>query len=111
VFVLPSLYEGLPLSILEAMAAGKPIIATRIGGTDEAVIDGETGLLVPPADSAALGGAIRSVLGDRALACRLASASQLRVEREFSTAAMIQRVTAVYVELLARRGVVHDRAL
>ena len=63
VFVLPSLYEGLPLSILEAMAAAKPVIATQIGGTDEAVIHGETGLLVPPADPPALAAAIRTVAG------------------------------------------------
>jgi glycosyltransferase involved in cell wall biosynthesis len=110
VFVLPSLYEGLPLSILEAMAAGKPVVATQISGTDEAVIDDETGLLVPPADPTALAAAIRSVLDDRALAQRLAFAGRIRVEQEFSTAAMLQQVTAVYAELLARRGVLHDRA-
>lgn len=107
VFVLPSLYEGLPLSILEAMAASKPVIATRIGGTDEAVIDGETGLLVPPADPTALVAAIRSVLNDHVLAQRLAAAGRVRVEREFSTVAMVQQATAVYDVLLARRGVAH----
>ena len=110
VFVLPSLYEGLPLSILEAMAAGRPIIATQIGGTDEAVLDGETGLLVPPADPTALAAAIRSILGDRVFAQRLASAGRRRVEQEFSTAAMLQQVTQVYTELLARHRVGYDRA-
>jgi len=103
VFVLPSLYEGLPLSILEAMSAGKPVIATHIGGTDEAVIAGETGLLVPPADSAALAAAIRSVLTNRLLAQRLAAAGRARVEREFSVAKMIQQVINVYDELLTKR--------
>lgn len=110
VFVLPSLYEGLPLSILEALAAGKPIIATRIGGTDEVVIDGETGLLVPPADPATLATAIRSVLRDSTLACRLSAAGQRCVEQGFSATSMIQQVTAVYAELLARQGGLHDRA-
>ena len=58
VFVLPSLYEGLPLSVLEAMAAAKPVVATAIDGTTEAVVPGVTGLLVPPADPARLAGAI-----------------------------------------------------
>jgi glycosyltransferase involved in cell wall biosynthesis len=110
VFVLPSLYEGLPLSILEAMAADRPVIATQIGGTDEAVINGETGLLVTPADSTLLAAAIRSVLDDRVLAQRIASAGRIRAEREFSTAAMLRQTTAVYAELLARRGVSHVRA-
>ena len=109
VFVLPSLYEGLPLSILEAMSAGKPVIATHIGGTDEAVIAGETGLLVPPADSAALAAAIRSVLTDRPLAQRLAAAGRARVEQEFSAAKMVQQVIAVYAELLARCEVANGR--
>jgi glycosyltransferase involved in cell wall biosynthesis len=104
VFVLPSLYEGLPLSILEAMSAGKPVIATQIGGTDEAVIADETGLLVPPAAPAALAAAIRSVLVDRPWAQRLGQAGRARVEREFSAATMIQRVTKVYAELLSHRG-------
>jgi glycosyltransferase involved in cell wall biosynthesis len=109
VFVLPSLYEGLPLSILEAMSAGKPVIATHIGGTDEAVIAGETGLLVPPANPTALATAIRSVLTDRPLAQRLASAGRARVEQEFSAAKMVQQVIAVYDELLAKREVAHGR--
>lgn len=109
VFVLPSLYEGLPLSILEAMSAGKPVIATHIGGTDEAVIAGETGLLVPPANSAALATAIRSVLTDRPLAQRLAAAGRARVEQEFSATKMVQQVIDVYDELLAKRKVANGR--
>jgi glycosyltransferase involved in cell wall biosynthesis len=109
VFVLPSLYEGLPLSILEAMSAGKPVIATQIGGTDEAVIPNETGLLIPPADPAALAAAIRKLLDDRPFARRLALAGQARVECEFSAATMVQRVTNVYTELLARHERSNDR--
>jgi glycosyltransferase involved in cell wall biosynthesis len=102
VFVLPSLYEGLPLSILEAMAAGKPVVATQVGGTAEVVLAGETGLLVPPSDSTALATAIRSVVTDRAFAQRLGSRGRVRVEREFSTAVMLRQVTSLYTELLAR---------
>jgi len=102
-FVLPSLYEGLPLSVLEAMAAAKPVIASAIGGTDEAVIHGETGLLVPPADSVALANAIRIVLDEPALAQRLALNGRARVQREFSAGQMVQRVTQVYDELLSGR--------
>ena len=104
VFVLPSLYEGLPLSILEAMAAGKPVIATQVGGTAEAVLAGETGLLVPPADSTALAAAIHSMLADRAFARRLGTAGRLRVEREFSSDVLLQQVAALYTKLLARHG-------
>lgn len=106
-FVLPSLYEGLPLSVLEAMAAGKPVIATSVGGTDEAVIPGETGLFVPPADPASLAYAIRCLLGDPALAGRLASAGRDRVRLEFSAERMVRQVTQVYDELLARREAPH----
>ncbi len=109
VFVLPSLYEGLPLSILEAMSTGKPVIATQIGGTDEAVISGETGLLVPPADPTALAAAIQKVLDDRPFARQLALAGRARVEREFSAATMVEQVTNVYTELLAGHKVSNDR--
>lgn len=106
-FVLPSLYEGLPLSVLEAMAAGKPVIATSVGGTDEAVIPGETGLFVPPADPPALARAIRSLLRDPALANRLASAGRARVRLEFSAEKMVRQVTQIYDELIARREGAH----
>ncbi|WP_455389629.1 glycosyltransferase, partial [Petrachloros mirabilis] len=101
VFVLPSLYEGLPLSILEAMSTVKPVIATQIGGIDDAVIPGETGLLVPPSDPVALALAIRSVLADQPWARRLAFAGRARVEQCFSAEKMVQQVTNVYIELLA----------
>ncbi len=107
VFVLPSLNEGLPLSILEAMAAGKPVIASAVGGLGEAIVSGESGLLVPPAAPDAVALAIRQVLADPALARRLARAGRARVERDFSASAMVGQVTGVYTELLARRGGSH----
>jgi glycosyltransferase involved in cell wall biosynthesis len=100
-FVLPCLFEGLPLSVLEAMAAGKPVIASAIGGTDEAVSHGETGLLVPPADPRALALAINTLLSDRELAQRLAAAGQRRAIAEFSTEEMVRRTTGIYETLLA----------
>jgi len=103
-FVLPSLFEGLPLSILEAMAANKPVVASRIAGNDEAVVHGETGLLVPPADAVALADAIRMLLADHGLARRLAAAGEARVRREFSIESMVGRVSALYDELLATRS-------
>jgi glycosyltransferase involved in cell wall biosynthesis len=104
-FVLPSLYEGLPLSLLEAMVACKPVIATAIGGNDEVIVHGETGLLVPPADPATLARAMRTVLSDSTLARRLATAGKARVQREFSAAIMVQRVMQIYDELLDSRDV------
>jgi len=103
-FVLPSLFEGLPLSILEAMAAGKPVIATAIAGTTEAIVHGQTGLLVPPADPTALAQAIRLLLADHSLGQQLALAGKAAVQEEFSTTTMVQRVTQVYSDLLLPRG-------
>jgi glycosyltransferase involved in cell wall biosynthesis len=101
-FVLPSLYEGLPLSIMEAMAAGKPVVATAIGGTDEAVVHGETGLLVPARDPGALAEAIAACLSDRDLSRRFGAAGSERARREFSAEKMVQRITGLYDDVLAQ---------
>ncbi len=101
-FVLPSLYEGLPLSVLEAMAARRPVVATDIAGTREAVRDGITGLLVPPADPGALARALRRLLGDPSLGAALTSAAYDRMQVEYSAATMVKRVTQVYEMLLPR---------
>jgi glycosyltransferase involved in cell wall biosynthesis len=103
-FVLPSLFEGFSLSILEAMAADKPVIASRIGGNAEAVVHGKTGILVPPASPTALAAAIRTVLSDQGLAQRLAAAGKARVYQKFSAAIMVQRVTQIYEEILSSPG-------
>jgi glycosyltransferase involved in cell wall biosynthesis len=103
-FVLPSLYEGLPLSVLEAMAAGRPVVATAVGGTDEAVLHGETGLLVPAGAASALGDAIRALLADPERAARMGEAGGSRACREFSVTRMIAQVTGVYEELLDRHA-------
>jgi len=101
-FVLPSLYEGLPLSILEAMAARRPVVATDIAGTREAVVDGVTGLLVPPRDPGALAQALRRLLGDPSLGAALTAAAYDRMQVEFSAATMVKRVIRVYEMLLPR---------
>jgi glycosyltransferase involved in cell wall biosynthesis len=95
IFVLPSLFEGMPLSILEAMGAGLPVIATAVDGTPEVVIEGETGLLVPPADPPALAQAVNRLLDDRQLAARLGRAGRARADA-FSEAALLDRVGEVY---------------
>lgn len=99
-FVLPSLYEGLPISVLEAMAAGKPLVATDIGGTKEAVINGVTGFLVPPENPTELAAAIRTLLSDQGLAARLAEAGRARAIQEFSSDAMVRGTCRVYDELI-----------
>ena len=99
-FVLPSLLEGLPLAVLEAMASGRPVIATAIGGTDEVVRHAVTGWCVPPADPDALAAAIRLLLCDSGLAKSLARAGQALVHEQFSAPRAARSVMAIYDELL-----------
>ncbi|MFN2468601.1 MAG: glycosyltransferase [Gaiellaceae bacterium] len=99
VFALPSWMEGMPITVLEAMAHARPVVATAVGGTGEVVVDGVTGLLVPPRDAAALGRAIGSLLSDRDAARRIGEAGRRRVEEHFSEEAMTRRVLEVYDEL------------
>jgi glycosyltransferase involved in cell wall biosynthesis len=97
--VLPSWIEGLPIVVLEAMAHGKPVVATSVGGTPEAVLDGETGLLVPPRDPGALEAALETLLVDPALRRRLGEAGRRRVREHFDAASMERRVLEVYEEI------------
>ncbi len=105
VAVMPSRQEGLGVAALEAMATGLPVIASRIGGLPEAVVDGETGCLVPPGDVAALAAAIAGLAADPERARRLGAAGQARVQAGFTMAAMARGTLAVYRELVeARHG-------
>jgi glycosyltransferase involved in cell wall biosynthesis len=99
VFALPSWTEGLPLVVLEAMAQGKPVVATPVGGTPEVVVDGETGLLVPPRDPPALAAALRRLLDDDTLRARMGEAGYRRVAERFSADAMTRRMLEVYDEV------------
>ena len=86
---LPSRWEGMPNAVLEAMAAGKPSVAADVGGCREVIVDGETGLLVPPNDPAALAAAVERILADRELAARMGAAARQRAQREFSVEKMV----------------------
>jgi glycosyltransferase involved in cell wall biosynthesis len=101
-FVLPSLSEGLSIAILEAMAAGRPVVTTRVGGNPELVVDGETGLLVPAADAHGLASAVARLLTDPAEARRLGDEGRRHVGRRFSIDAMVGEYEAIYEA--ARRG-------
>jgi glycosyltransferase involved in cell wall biosynthesis len=103
-FVLSSRSEGLPLSILEAMAAGLPVVASNVGGVPEAVVDGHTGLLVPPSDPQSLAAAIGRLLDDPARRRRLGEAGRLRVAEHFDLAAVHQAHLDLYGRALARSG-------
>ncbi len=101
VFVLSSFTEGLALILLEAMAAGLPVVATRVGGNPEAVVDAVTGCIVPPRDPDALAAAISAMFGDRAAAKRLGDAGRERARVDFGTAAMTEKYEALYALILA----------
>ncbi len=102
VSVICSDSEGMPLSALEAMAAGTPLVATRVGGLPEVVDDGVTGLLVPPRDPDALARALESVLGDEERRRRMAAASRERHRREFELDQVVRQLEGLYEELFAR---------
>ena len=99
--VHPSLQEGFSNAILEAMAAGKPVVATAVGGSPEAIADGETGLLVPPEDSAALAGAMLRLLGEPGTAARMGEAARRRAATEFGMARMVEQYEALYERLVS----------
>lgn len=101
VFAMPSRAEGLGIAALEAMAAGLPVVASRVGGLGEVVLDGETGRLVPPGDAAALARALDEVLGDATLRVRLGAAGRARVQAEFTADRMVDAYEALYREVLA----------
>ena len=105
--VHPSREEGFSNTILEAMAAGKAVVAARVGGNPEAVIDGETGMLVPPRDPAALSAAMLSLLRDPARALEMGAAGRRRVVECFSLEKMVREIESIYEGLFRgadRRG-------
>jgi glycosyltransferase involved in cell wall biosynthesis len=104
VAVMPSLNEALSNVLLESMAAGAPLVATRVGGTPEALSDGECGLVVPPGDAAALATGVARLLNDPALAARLGHAARQRIANEFSVDRMVRATEQLYVDLLIRKG-------
>jgi glycosyltransferase involved in cell wall biosynthesis len=103
VSVMPSLNEALSNVVLESMAAGAPTVATRVGGTPEAMEDGQSGLLVPPGDAAALASAITTLLDDRRLAISIGAEARRQVRERFSVERMIGETERLYSGLLARR--------
>lgn len=102
--VFSSLREGLSMAMLEAMAAGVPVVATAVGGTPELITHGVTGLLVAPGRPEDLADAVVSLLEDAPAADRLRDAARRRVEERFSVARMIEAHEALYAEVPARRG-------
>src|SRR5207249_4098460 len=101
VFVLPSLSEGVPLALLEAMLAAKPIVATAVGEVPTVLDGGRAGLLVPSADASALANALASVLVDLAYGQRLGLAAATRAGGEYSLDAMVDRYVALYAKYLS----------
>lgn len=101
-FAFPSREEGLGSALLEAMAAGVPVVATRAGGIPEVVRDGVDGLLVPPADPPALAAALDRILRDPAAADRRAASARARVAAEFAADRMVAETLRHYLCLVGR---------
>jgi sugar transferase (PEP-CTERM/EpsH1 system associated) len=101
-FVLTSWSEGMSNTILEAMAAGRPVVATQVGGNPQLVVDGFTGFLVPPHNAGGLRDALMALATDAALARRMGAAGRARVEEKFSRDRMTAQYTEMYESLIGR---------
>jgi glycosyltransferase involved in cell wall biosynthesis len=101
VLAVSSITDGAPLVVLEAMAAGVPVVASAVGGIPDQVVEGETGLLVEPGDPSALAAALATVLRDESLRRRLGANGRGRAEREFGYEAFVARIEAVYASAVA----------
>lgn len=103
VFVMPSLWEGLPMALLEAMVAGKAIVASATAGIPEAVISGKEGILVPPGEVGPLADALRLVLGDPARSAVMAESALARARTEFTVQVMADKYEALYENAWRKR--------
>lgn len=110
VAVMPSLNEALSNVLLESMAAGAPVVATRVGGTPEALIDGETGLLVEPGDAGAIADRVARLLDNRELAAQLGGAARALIADKFSVERMVRSTENLYANLLAKKQHSHPKA-
>lgn len=99
IYALPSYSEGLPMSVLEAMAAGLPVVCTPVGGLPEAVSDGIEGRVVPPGDIHALAGALEELLASSDLRRRMGEAARRKVESRFSDATILPQLEELYLRL------------
>jgi glycosyltransferase involved in cell wall biosynthesis len=104
-YVMPSLFEGLPITLLEAMAAGKPIVATEVDGIRNVLRNGIEGLIIPPKESEGLAGAISDLLSDRHLAESLAQSSLKKVREDFNIQDHVKRIEEIYLEQATVKGV------
>jgi glycosyltransferase involved in cell wall biosynthesis len=104
IFVMPSLFEGLPMALLEAMTAGKAIIASATSGIPEAIVDGRDGLLVTPGDVGSLAQALGSLLTDPARRRALGARAASRALEEFTVQVMAERYETLYTDALSSLG-------
>ena len=105
IVVLSSLNEGTPVAIIEAMAAGRAVVATHVGGVPDIVLDGETGVLVPPKDPEALADAIVKLLADANLRRRLGVAAREAVHPRYAVGRLVEDMDIFYRQLFARKGI------
>ena len=104
IFALPSVNEGLPIALLEAMNFGIPVVATKVGGVPEAVIDGVTGILVEPGDPRSLATAINRLLDDQKFASRIGGAGRKRLLEHFTDIKMARGYEEVYFRIMNRNN-------
>jgi len=104
IIAVPSVLEGFPMVTLEAMAMAKPIIASKIQGISEQIVDGEEGILIPPKSPEAIAAEVSRLIDDRELSLKLAAAARRKVESHFSIEKMVRETEEVYLSLVRAKG-------